>query len=108
MPWYAIRAWGTRGACKSRAADIILLNKADLVSAEQLAEVTARLRQLNEEAPILPTLRCQVDPDVLFGLLSRTGGQPPAASSPTSVWSPSATSPRRLWHVSVLKRWLRI
>jgi G3E family GTPase len=53
------------------AADIILLNKVDLVAAEQLTEVTARLRQLNEEALILPTQRCQVDPDVLFGL-SRT------------------------------------
>jgi G3E family GTPase len=59
---------GHTGQVQIEAADIILLNKADLVSAEQLAEVTARLRQLNEKAPILPTRRCQVDADALFGL----------------------------------------
>jgi G3E family GTPase len=59
------------------AADIILLNKADLVTAEQLAEVTARLRQLNQAASILPTQRCQVDPDVLFGLSQAHEISPP-------------------------------
>jgi G3E family GTPase len=62
---------GHTGQVQIEAADIILLNKADLVAAEPLAEVAARLRQLNEKAPILPTQRCRVDPDVLFGL-SRT------------------------------------
>jgi G3E family GTPase len=59
---------GHTGRVQIEAADIILLNKVDLVTAEQLAEVTAQLRQLNEGASILPTQRCQVDPDVLFGL----------------------------------------
>ena len=59
---------GQTGRAQIEAADIILLNKADLVSAEQVAEVTTRLRQLNEDAPILPTQRCQADPDVLFGM----------------------------------------
>jgi len=59
---------GQTGRAQIAAADIILLNKADLVPAEQVAEVAARLRQLNEDAPILPTQRCQVDPEVLFGI----------------------------------------
>src|ERR671924_1340305 len=59
---------GQTGRAQIEAADIILLNKVDLVPAEQAAEVTARLRQLNEGAPVLPAHRCQVDPDVLFGL----------------------------------------
>jgi G3E family GTPase len=59
---------GQTGRAQIEAADIILLNKVDLVSAGQLAEVTARLRQLNEDAPTLPTQRCQVDPQVLFGM----------------------------------------
>jgi G3E family GTPase len=59
---------GQTGRAQIEAADIILLNKADLVSAEQLTEVTVRLGQLNENAPILPTQCCQVDPDVLFGI----------------------------------------
>jgi G3E family GTPase len=59
---------GQTGRAQIEAADIILLNKVDLVSAEQLAEITARLTQLNENAPILPTQRSQVDPEVLFGM----------------------------------------
>jgi G3E family GTPase len=59
---------GQTGRVQIEAADIIVLNKVDLVTNEQVAEVTARLRQLNEDAPILPTQRCRVDPDVLFGL----------------------------------------
>jgi G3E family GTPase len=59
---------GRTGRAQIEAADIILLNKVDLVTAGQLAEVTARLKQLNEDAPILPTQRCRVDPEVLFGI----------------------------------------
>jgi G3E family GTPase len=59
---------GQTGRVQIEAADIIVLNKVDLVTAEQVAEVTTRLRQLNEDAPILPTERCQVDADVLFGI----------------------------------------
>jgi G3E family GTPase len=58
---------GQTGRAQIEAADIILLNKVDLVSAEALAEVKARLVQLNARAPILPTRRCRVDPGVLFG-----------------------------------------
>jgi len=53
------------------------LNKVDLLSAAQAVEVTARLRQLNQDAPILPTQRCQVDPDVLFGLSPAHEIRPP-------------------------------
>ncbi|MGH8065402.1 MAG: CobW family GTP-binding protein [Candidatus Entotheonellia bacterium] len=59
---------GQTGRAQIEAADIIVLNKVDLVPAEPVAEITARLRQLNADAPILPTQRCQVDPDVLFGI----------------------------------------
>jgi G3E family GTPase len=59
---------GQTGRAQIEAADIILLNKVDLVPAEQVVEVTTRLRQLNEGAPILHTQRCQVDPGVLFGI----------------------------------------
>jgi G3E family GTPase len=58
---------GQTGRSQIEAADIMLLNKVDLVSAEQRAQITARLRQLNAVAPILPTQRCQVDPEVLLG-----------------------------------------
>jgi G3E family GTPase len=50
------------------AADLILLNKADLVSATELEAARATLSSLQPEALILPTRRCQVDPDLLFGM----------------------------------------
>jgi G3E family GTPase len=68
---------GQTGRAQIEAADIILLNKVDLVSAEELGEVKARLVQLNAQAPILPTQRCQVDPDVLFGLSHTLDINPP-------------------------------
>jgi G3E family GTPase len=68
---------GQTGRAQIEAADIILLNKVDLVSTEELAEVKSRLAQLNEHAPILPTQRCQVDPDVLFGTSQAHEVNPP-------------------------------
>jgi G3E family GTPase len=68
---------GQTGRAQIEAADIILLNKVDLVTAEQLAEVIAPLMQLNEAALILPTQRCQVDPDVIFGLSPAHEIRPP-------------------------------
>jgi G3E family GTPase len=51
------------------AADLILLNKTDLVSTAQLEGAQATLLRLNPAALIVPTQRCQVDPDLLFGLM---------------------------------------
>jgi G3E family GTPase len=68
---------GQTGRAQIEAADLILLNKVDLVSAEALAEVKARLVQLNTRAPILPTRRCQVDPDILFGRAQAHDISPP-------------------------------
>jgi G3E family GTPase len=59
---------GHTGRAQIEAADIILLNKIDLVSAADLAQVRERLAQLNAAAAILPTQRCRVHPEVLFGL----------------------------------------
>jgi G3E family GTPase len=53
------------------AADLILLNKADLVSAKELEAARATLSHLQPAALILTTRRCQVDPDLLFGLSRR-------------------------------------
>jgi G3E family GTPase len=68
---------GQTGRAQIEAADIILLNKVDLVSAEALAEVKARLVQLNARATILPTRRCRVDPDLLFGISEARDVSPP-------------------------------
>jgi len=57
-------------------ADTVLLNKVDLVSPEDLAKLKEKLSQLNEAAPILTTERCQVDPDLLFGIAREREVQP--------------------------------
>ncbi|MPZ56558.1 MAG: GTP-binding protein [Rhizobiales bacterium] len=47
-------------------ADVILLNKTDLVPPEQLAEIEARIRAINPYARIHKTQRCQIPlPEVL-------------------------------------------
>ncbi|MFE1746892.1 CobW family GTP-binding protein [Coleofasciculus sp. H7-2] len=58
------------------AADTILLNKVDLVSESELKAIEDKLHSLNEVASILHTQRCQVDPDLLFGI-GRERVQPP-------------------------------
>jgi G3E family GTPase len=42
-------------------ADVILLNKLDLVSAEDRGRIEARIRQLNGAARLIPTRNCEVD-----------------------------------------------
>lgn len=48
-------------------ADIILLNKIDLVSAQALAEIAARIRRINPTAVIRHSERCQVPLDEVVG-----------------------------------------
>jgi G3E family GTPase len=50
------------------AADILLLNKIDLVDPDQIEGLEARLRQLNSTAAIVRTERCRIDPEILFGI----------------------------------------
>jgi G3E family GTPase len=50
------------------AADAILLNKVDLVSASELKAIEEKLHQINDAAEIFPTQRCQLDTDLLFGI----------------------------------------
>ena len=48
-------------------ADVIVLNKTDLVSAAELEEVEARIRGINPYAKIHRTQRCQVPLDAVLG-----------------------------------------
>ena len=48
-------------------ADVIVLNKTDLVSAEELAEVEARIRGINPYATLHKTQRCAVPLDAVLG-----------------------------------------
>jgi G3E family GTPase len=59
------------------AADAIILNKVDLVSESDLTAIEEKLRSFNEVASILHTKRCQVDTDLLFGIVRERVQQPP-------------------------------
>ncbi|HIK28348.1 MAG: GTP-binding protein [Oscillatoriaceae bacterium SKW80] len=59
------------------AADAILLNKIDLVSESELEEIAQKLQKFNKTAEIFPTIRCQVDTELLFGIGREKIEQPP-------------------------------
>jgi G3E family GTPase len=59
------------------AAARIRLNKADLVAAAGLEGAQAPLSRLNAVAPLLPTRRCRVAPDLLCGLRRERPAMPP-------------------------------
>lgn len=58
-------------------ADLILLNKVDLVGESESKAIEEKLHQINEVAPILYTQRCQVDTDLLFGIAKERIHKPP-------------------------------
>ena len=49
-------------------ADILLLNKIDLVDAKQIEPLESKLHNINPTAAIVRTERCQIDPEFLFGI----------------------------------------
>jgi G3E family GTPase len=51
-----------------QVADVVVINKVDLVSTEDLAEVEAQIRRYNDTALLLQTVRCHLDVDRLLGL----------------------------------------
>jgi G3E family GTPase len=50
------------------AADILVLNKVDLVDARQIEPLERKLREINPSAAIIRTERCRIDPELLFGI----------------------------------------
>ena len=50
------------------SADILLLNKIDIVSAEDVDVCEKKLREANSSAVIVRTERCRIDPELLFGI----------------------------------------
>jgi G3E family GTPase len=49
-------------------ADILLLNKVDLVEATPIEPLETKLRGVNPTATIVRTERCRIDPELLFGI----------------------------------------
>jgi G3E family GTPase len=59
---------GYAGRSQLRAADIVLINKIDLVTEAEIEQVVAQVREFNPDAAVLKTVRCAADVCVLFGL----------------------------------------
>ena len=59
---------GYAGRSQLRAADIVLINKIDLVTEAEIEKVVAQVREFNPDAAVLKTVRCAADVCVLFGL----------------------------------------
>lgn len=59
-----------------RYADLILLNKGDLLDATALGKIEAAVRELNPAAQIVATRRGQIEPTLLTGEGARTGSVP--------------------------------
>jgi G3E family GTPase len=49
-------------------ADILLLNKIDLVVTRQIEPLETKLREINPTASVIRTERCRIDPELLFGI----------------------------------------
>ena len=58
-------------------ADILLLNKIDLVDAKQIEPLKTKLRGINPTATIVRTERCRIDPELLFGIGRERNIAPP-------------------------------
>lgn len=55
-----------------RCADLLLLNKTDLLASENIREVKGSLNRLNSKATAIETVRCQVNMETLFELFGKT------------------------------------
>lgn len=58
------------------AADVIMVNKVDLVTQAEVEEVERKVREINPNAFIFKTVGCDLDADVLLGV--NLGSKPPA------------------------------
>jgi len=59
------------------SADLLLLNKVDLVTESDITDIRIKLTRFNDLAPIISTQHCQLDPELLFGLGHQVS-QPPS------------------------------
>jgi G3E family GTPase len=50
------------------SADVVLINKVDLVTTDEVKEVEAQIRRFNETAVMFKTMGCDIDTNLLFGI----------------------------------------
>ncbi len=62
---------GHTGRIQIETADLILLNKIDLLARERIGPVRQIVREINPSAPIFETIRCEIDPALITGFLPK-------------------------------------
>jgi G3E family GTPase len=67
------------------SADIILINKVDLVGPAEAETVEVQVRKYNDRAVFLKTVNCGVDTNLLFGQTSRAWEPGPAVGPPARI-----------------------
>lgn len=73
---------GYVGRVQLQQADIVLINKRDLISAEEMATVTEQIRRFNKTAAIMATERCAGVEELWAALAEKpAAARPPAAQS---------------------------
>lgn len=73
--WQGRDHFGTVFFSQIRSADLVLLNKIDLVDTNQVPVFIEEIAAINPTGMILPTYQCRIDPDILLE------EDPPALSS---------------------------
>lgn len=68
----AFAMWGRTLSSQLESADLILLNKSDLIDSEERSRIRARIREMNPKAPVVETVHAHVDPEIVMGPLGRT------------------------------------
>ncbi len=59
---------GQTGRIQIEVADILIMNKIDLVSKKQIIQIENGLKKLNKRAVILKSIKCALDTNLLFGM----------------------------------------
>lgn len=77
--WEAREGFGTVFAHQLACADLILLNKVDLLDPSEIPSVLAEIREASPDALIVPSFHCNVDPDLIW---AETGRHRPGQQSP--------------------------
>src|SRR6266436_4180748 len=75
-------------------ADILLLNKIDLIGPAQIEPLETKLREINSTAVVVRTERCRIDPELLFGIGRETKIARPKHRHQTEFESFAFSSPK--------------
>lgn len=88
------------------AADVLILNKSDLVDARRLQELRHRLQQLNAQAPTVVSCRGDVNPAMIFEVEDRLGPESNKSALPTA--DESRQAPHTHAHDHLWSRTIRL